>query len=98
VLASGRGSNLQALLDAGREGALGPAEVRVVVSNVPGAGALARAEAAGVPAVLVDHRPFAGDRAAFERALVDVLAEHRVELGGLGGLLGLLGPPFTPPC
>jgi phosphoribosylglycinamide formyltransferase 1 len=94
VLVSGRGSNLQALLDAGRGGALGPGAVRVVVSNVAGAGALARAEAAGVPAVVLDHRPFAGDRAAFERALCDVLAEHGVEIVALAGFMRLLGPTF----
>lgn len=94
VLVSGRGSNLQALLAAQAGGALGPAAVRVVVSNVPGAAALGHAEAAGVPAVVLDHRPFGGDRAAFERALCDVLMEHGVEIVALAGFMRLLGPTF----
>jgi phosphoribosylglycinamide formyltransferase-1 len=67
VLASGSGTNLQALLDAQAGGRLGPARIVVVGVNVPGCGALARAAAAGVPSFVVDHRsprgevPQAGD-------------------------------------
>ena len=55
VLVSGRGSNLQALIDAARRGELG-GEVGVVVSNVEDALALERARQAGIPAVFRDHR------------------------------------------
>lgn len=93
VLVSGRGSNLQALLDAERQGALGPATVRVVISNVPGAPALARAEAAGVATFVVDHRRF-GERAAFEEALLAPLRAHGVQVVALAGFMRLLGPTF----
>jgi phosphoribosylglycinamide formyltransferase-1 len=64
VLASGSGTNLQALLDAQAGGQLGPARIAVVGVNVPGCGALARAAAAGVPHFVVDHRSPRGDAAA----------------------------------
>ena len=55
ILVSGRGSNMQALIEAAREGRLG-GEVAVVLSNVAGAPALDKARAAGVPARVCDHR------------------------------------------
>lgn len=93
VLVSGRGTNLQALLDAHRAGALATAPA-VVVSNVPGAPALARAQAAGVPAVTLDHRAFPG-RAAFDAAVVESLEAHGVEVVALAGFLRILGPAFV---
>ena len=89
VLVSGRGTNLQALLDAD----LAPAEIAVVISNRPGAPALDRARAAGVPAVVVDHKGFAG-RDAFEAALVAELAAHHVEAVVLAGFMRILGARF----
>jgi phosphoribosylglycinamide formyltransferase-1 len=94
VLVSGRGSNLKALLAAQARGALSPAEVRVVLANVAGAPALAVAAAAGVPTAIVDHKPFAGDRAAFEEALLQVLRQHDVRIVALAGFMRLLGPRF----
>jgi phosphoribosylglycinamide formyltransferase-1 len=93
VLASGRGSNLQALLDAQRDGRLAPAEVRLVVSDVPGAAALARAAAAGVEARLVDRKAHAS-REAFEAALLEALRARGVEAVVLAGFMRLLGPGF----
>jgi phosphoribosylglycinamide formyltransferase-1 len=93
VLASGSGTNLQAILDAGKKGALGPAQVALVVVNIPGARALDRAAAAGVPAVLIDHTKFAS-RAAFDAALLATLGEHGVELVALAGFMRLLTPAF----
>ena len=55
VLASGRGTNLQALLDAEARGELAPAQIAVVLANRSDAGALARADAAGKPSVVVKH-------------------------------------------
>jgi phosphoribosylglycinamide formyltransferase-1 len=92
VLISGRGSNLQALIDAAVEGRLG-GEIGVVVSNRPGVQGLARAEAAGIPAVSIDHRAFAS-RELFERALVDEFHAYRVSLVCLAGFMRLLGPTF----
>jgi phosphoribosylglycinamide formyltransferase-1 len=90
VLASGSGSNLQAILDACAEGSV-PAQVAVVVCNVPGAKALQRAEAARVPTVLLDHRQ-SGSRDDYDRALVAELRRHRVDLVCLAGFMRLIGP------
>ncbi len=90
VLASGNGTNLQAILDACARGEI-PGQVVVVLSNTPSAGALARARDAGVLGVLVDHRTFAS-RQAFERRLVELLHVHRVDLICLAGWLRILSP------
>ena len=91
VLVSGRGSNLAALLAASRDPAY-PAEIALVVSNVPDAGGLALAEAAGVPTATIDHRRFRGDRAAHEAAIVAVLDGAGIELVCLAGYLRKLSP------
>ncbi len=92
VLVSGQGTNLQALIDARDARTLAPAELAVVISNVPDAGALARADAAGVPNMVVDHRGLTRD--AFEAKLVDVLLAHEVEAVVLAGFMRLLTPGF----
>ena len=91
VLVSGRGSNLQALIAAAREDRLG-GEVALVVSNVPGAPALDKARAAGVPALVCDHRGV--PREEHDRRLLDALREHRVDLVCLAGYMRLLSAPF----
>jgi phosphoribosylglycinamide formyltransferase-1 len=91
VLASGRGSNMAALLDAAAQPSY-PAEIALVLSNQPGAGALDRARAQGIAAVAVDHRPFGKDREAHERAIDAVLADHGIELVCLAGYMRLLTP------
>jgi phosphoribosylglycinamide formyltransferase-1 len=88
VLVSGGGTNLQALLDACARPDY-PAEVALVLSNVPTAGALERARKAGVPSKVVDHKAF-GARADFERALGEALAAAGVELVCLAGFMRLL--------
>jgi len=93
VLVSGTGSNLQALLDAEAAGALAPARIAVVLSNRPGVAALDRAAAAGVPAVVVDHRDFA-DRGAFERACLAELERAGAEAVVLAGFMRVLTPVF----
>ena len=90
VLASGSGSNLQAILDGCANGSI-PAQVAVVICNVPGAKALQRAEAARVPTVLLDHKQF-GSRDDYDRAVVAELRRHRVELVCLAGFMRLIGP------
>jgi len=92
VLVSGRGSNLQALIDAARRGALG-GEVAVVVSNVEGALGLERARQAGIPAVFRDHR--GKKREAFDAEIVEVLQAHHVDLVCLAGFMRLLSPAFV---
>ena len=90
VLLSGRGSNLQALLDAGASSW----KVAAAISDVAGAPGLARAEAAGVPALAVPHGDFAG-RAAFEEALDAALRSAGAELVVLAGFMRVLGPGFV---
>jgi phosphoribosylglycinamide formyltransferase-1 len=92
VLASGGGTNLQALLDACRERRL-EAEVALVLSNVPGAGALARAAAAGVPTDCLPSRGQA-DRQAYDLALVERLRAAGVDLVCLAGYMRLVTPAF----
>ena len=93
VLISGSGSNLQALLNAAADAAF-PAEIALVISNRPGAGGLARAEAAGVPALTIDHRAHEG-RAPFEDALHAALTEHGVETVCLAGFMRVLTEGFV---
>lgn len=93
VLASGRGSNLQALLDACADPAF-PAEIALVLSNVPGALALERARAAGVPTVTVDHKAFA-DRASFDAAMDEHLRQAGIDIVCLAGFMRLLSPGFV---
>jgi phosphoribosylglycinamide formyltransferase-1 len=90
VLISGRGSNLGAILDAIDQGAL-DASVRLVVSNKPGAGGLARAEAAGVPTLVIPHGDFP-DRTTFDAAMVAALQAAGVELVVLAGFMRLVTP------
>jgi phosphoribosylglycinamide formyltransferase-1 len=91
VLVSGRGSNLQALLEAARRGELG-GEVGVVVSNVETALGLQRAREAGIPAVFRDHR--GKKREDFDAEIVDILRAHEVDLVCLAGFMRLLSPVF----
>jgi phosphoribosylglycinamide formyltransferase-1 len=93
VLASGSGTHLQALLDAGAAGQLGRARLVVVGTNVPGCGALARAQTAGVPTFVVEHRQF-GSREEFDGAVVAKLREHGCELMVLAGFMRILTPVF----
>ena len=93
VLVSGRGSNLQAILDAIDAGRC-PARVVVVVSDRPGATALDRARRAGAKAVHVDPHGYP-DRTAFDLAVGALLAEHAVELVCLAGYMRLLSPEFV---
>ncbi len=93
VLASGSGTNLQALIDSAARGELGPARLAVVGVNVADCPALGRAQAANLPTFVVDHRRFAA-RDDFDRALVAALDLHRVDLVVLAGFMRLLGPAF----
>ncbi len=93
VLISGRGSNLQALIDACRDPAY-PAEIACVISNRPGAKGLERARRAGLAGCVVDHRGFDG-RAAFEAALTAALQAAEVELVCLAGFMRVLTEAFT---
>jgi phosphoribosylglycinamide formyltransferase-1 len=93
VLISGRGSNLQAILDGATAGAL-PAEIRAVISNRPDAYGLERARQAGVPTAIVDHTAFP-DRQTFEAALRQRIDAERPELVILAGFMRILSPGFV---
>ena len=93
ILISGRGSNLQALIDACAEAGY-PAEIGVVISNNPDARGIDRADRAGLATRLVDHRDFA-DREAFERAVDRALVDGEVGLVCLAGFMRLLTPWFV---
>jgi phosphoribosylglycinamide formyltransferase-1 len=90
VLASGGGTNLQALLETVHGG---DAQIVAVASDQPGAGALQRAQAAGVPARVFARGDFA-DRPARDAAIADWLAECGVQLVVLAGYMAILGPAF----
>jgi phosphoribosylglycinamide formyltransferase-1 len=94
ILISGRGSNMAALI-AAAQAADYPAEIALVVSNVPDAAGLARAREAGIATAVVDHRPFGKDRAAFEGALQNVLDAHGIALICLGGFMRLFTAAFV---
>jgi phosphoribosylglycinamide formyltransferase-1 len=93
VLASGGGSNLQALLEAEARGALAPAKIIVVGANIAGCGALTRAEKAEIPTFLLNHKNYPS-REAFDQALVEHLRSHQVELVVLAGFMRILTPTF----
>ncbi len=92
ILISGRGSNLQAIIDAIARGEL-MASIAVVISNRADAGGLAWAEQAGIPTLVMPHKAYA-DRAAYDRALAAELKARGVELVCLAGFMRLLGPAF----
>ena len=94
VLVSGGGTNLQALLDAQKNGILKSGEIVLVVSNVEGAYALQRAENYGIPAVTITKKE-AGGQQGFEERLAEILREQGIELIILAGFLSILTGDFT---
>ncbi|MGH6749789.1 MAG: phosphoribosylglycinamide formyltransferase [Methyloceanibacter sp.] len=93
VLISGRGSNLQALIEA-QAAPDYPAEIVLVLSNVPGAQGLTRAEAAGIPALVVNHKDFAS-RAEFDAVLDQTLKQAGIELLCNAGFMRLHTDEFV---
>ena len=91
VLISGRGTNLQALLDAKQDAY----EVALVISNVPNVEGLERARAVGVEALTIDHKPFGKDREAFEREVDAALRAHKIDIVALAGFMRVLTPFFV---
>lgn len=89
ILISGRGSNMQALIDAKL-----PGRCAAVISNRPDAAGLAWAAARGVPTAVVDHKSYAG-REAFDRALGDEIERHQPTLVLLAGFMRVLGNAFV---
>lgn len=95
ILISGGGSNMLALV----RDMVGdhPARPVLVASNVPGAAGLARAAAMGIATAVVDHRPFHGDRAAFEAALMAQITAVQPDIICLAGFMRVLTPAFVAP-
>ena len=95
ILISGGGSNMLALLrDMAAEGGH-PARPVLVASNDPAAAGLVKAAAAGVAVAAVDHRPFKGDRAAFEAALLEPILAAEPDILCLAGFMRVLTPAFV---
>jgi len=92
VLVSGRGSNLQALIDAIARGDL-TATIAVVISNVPGVAALDRAAAVGIETLVMPHREWPS-REAYDEALAAALRDRGVELVCLAGFMRRLSARF----
>ena len=92
VLISGRGSNLQALIEAIADGRL-QATIAVVVSNIAEARGLDRARAAGIETAVVDHRGWPS-RDVYDRALVEELRARDVDVVCLAGFMRRIGPSF----
>jgi phosphoribosylglycinamide formyltransferase-1 len=90
ILISGRGSNLQAILDAIREGKL-DARVGVVISNKAGAQGLERATTFGAPTAVIDHKAF-DSREAFDERVLEELEKYEVDVVCLAGFMRLLSP------
>jgi phosphoribosylglycinamide formyltransferase-1 len=93
ALVSGRGSNLQAILDAAIKGELA-ADIKAVISNRPGVGGLERARRAGVPAITLDHKDYS-NRADFEIALTACIDEFSPHLLVLAGFMRILQSDFV---
>lgn len=92
ILASGGGTNAQAIIDSIAAGKLN-ASVSVIISNNPEAGVLSRARAAGIPALALDHREFP-ERIEHDRAIMAALSEHACEYIILAGYMRLLSHVF----
>ena len=93
MLASGRGSNFEALVHATRH-ADANGEVRLLVANIPDAPVLRRAEVEHVPAAIIPHRQFK-TRAEFEQAMIAELNHHNINLVCLAGFMRILSPVFV---
>ena len=93
ILISGRGSNMQALIDAARAHDY-PAEIALVISNRPGAAGLDRAREAGIPTLTIDHKSFA-TRETFDAALDTALRGAGVDLVCNAGFMRILSEGFV---
>jgi len=93
ILISGRGSNMEAVVQASARESW-PARVVAVISNRPQAAGLAFAQAHGISVAVVDHQSYA-DRSAFDQALADAIDQHQPHLVVLAGFMRVLGEAFV---
>jgi len=94
ILISGRGSNMQAILESAREQDY-PAAPILVLTNRPEASGLEAATRFGITTECVDHKTYGKDREAFERAVQALLERHKVEMVVLAGFMRILTPWFV---
>ena len=94
VMVSGGGTNLQALINAQKNGIISSGSIELVVCNKQGAYALERAEKAGIKAVYMSRKT-EGSQAAFEEALAKLLKDEKIDLIVLAGFLSILSENFT---
>lgn len=94
VLISGRGSNMVSLAEAAQAPGY-PAQIALVISNIPDVAGLDRARDFGIATATVDHRAFNRDREAFERAMDEVLRVNQIDLIVLAGFMRILTPWFV---
>ncbi len=92
ILASGAGTNAQAIIDKAQAGAL-EAEIALVLSNRPGAPVLARAARAGIPHVVLDHTTFT-DRLSYDQELAAIIKDNNCGIVALAGYMRLLSGVF----
>lgn len=94
VFVSGGGTNLQALIDAEKNGIIKSGNIDLVISNSPTAYAITRAELANIPAVIITKKE-CGSQEAFEEKLIDTLKEYQIDLIVLAGFMNILSENFT---
>lgn len=94
ILVSGSGSNMAALIEAANAPDY-PAQIALVIANVPDAPAIEKAKRAGVEIVVVDHRPFGADRQAVETAMHQALLAHAIDFVAMAGFMRILSPFFV---
>lgn len=94
VFVSGGGTNLQALIDAQRSGALHSGEIALVLSSNPAAYALERAKQAGIPSEVCSRKEL-GSQEAFEAAISNALASYGIQVIILAGFMSILSEDFT---
>lgn len=94
VLVSGGGTNLQALINAQKDGVLHSGKIVLVISSKPGVYALERAAKAGIESAIADKKSLGG-QAAFEEEITRLLEEHGIELIVLAGFMSILSADFT---
>ena len=93
VLVSGGGTNLQALIDAEKNGIIKSGKLSLVISNNPSAYAITRAEMAGIPAEIVVKKEL-GSQEAFEHKMIEVLREYDIDMIVLAGFMNILTVDF----
>ena len=95
VLVSGGGTNLQALIDAQAAGIIQNGEIKLVISNNPGAFALERAAKAGITAEVVSKKQLGGSQVVFEEKIKELLKLYQIDLIVLAGFMSILSENFT---